>query len=133
MITFDEQSEFFRLIGRELKQKVECYAIGGSAMMFYSAKAETKDVDLVFLNKKEMEMVKEALISMGFKPKKSLVKIFKRYESTSNKPIMMVKGNERFDLFLNEIITFKMTNSIIERVRETHEFNNLIVKKLSAY
>lgn len=131
MITFDQQVKFFKLIGNTLKRRTECYVIGGSAMMFYGAKAETLDVDLVFLNKKDLDEVKEALISMGFEIKSSLIKVFKRYETASNKPIMMVRKDERFDLFVKEIISSSMSESIIQRVKETHEFNNLIVKVVS--
>ena len=35
-------------------------------------------------------------------------------------------------LFFKEIITFKMSDTIIERVKEIHEFGNLIVKIVSA-
>ena len=52
MINITDQNELFNLIGAKLDEKVECLAIGGSAMMFYGAKTETKDVDLVFLDKK---------------------------------------------------------------------------------
>lgn len=131
MITFDQQLKFFKLIGNTLKRRIECYVIGGSAMMFYGAKAETLDVDLVFLNKKDLDEVKEALISMGFEIKGSLVKVFKRYKTTSNTPIMMVRKDERFDLFVKEIISSAMSDTITQRVKETHEFNNLIVKVVS--
>ena len=131
MITFDQQSELFKLIGIEISKKVECFVIGGSAMMFYGAKEETKDVDLVFTNSEDLNKVKDALYNTGFEEKKSVIKIFKRYESANNKPVMLVKGDERFDLFLNEIITIKMSPTIIERIKETHEFGNLIVKIVS--
>lgn len=130
-MNFDEQLEFFKLIGKELKEKVECYTIGGSAMMFYGAKVDTRDVDLVFLNKRELEQVKNVLFRIGFEEKKILVKIFKHYEIAKNEPVMMIRKDTRFDLFLNEIISFKMTDSIIERIKESHEFNNLVVKIVS--
>src|SRR3990167_8446256 len=125
MINFDEQSDLFKLIGSSLGKKTECFVIGGSAMMFYGAKAETNDVDLVFMNKNDMDCVVKALYDIGFEEKKSIIKIFRRYEAAKNKPVMMVKDDVRFDLFLKEIITFKMSKDIIDRVKETHEFNNL--------
>ncbi|HLC57938.1 MAG TPA: nucleotidyltransferase [Candidatus Nanoarchaeia archaeon] len=131
MITFDEQLEFFKLIGGELKEKAECCVIGGSAMMFYNAKAETKDVDLVFMEQGSLDRVKQALHNLGFEDKKESIVIFKRYESAKTKPVMMVKGEERFDLFLKEVITFKMSDAVMERVKEAHEFDNLIVKVAS--
>ena len=131
MISFNEQSDLFKLIGSSLGKKVECFVIGGSAMMFYGAKAETKDVDLVFMNKDDMKDVIKSLYDIGFEEKKTIVKIFKRYESARNKPVMMIRGDGRFDLFLKEIITFKMSENIIDRVKEIHEFNNLIIKVVS--
>lgn len=132
MITFDDQLELLRLIGESLKKRIECFVIGGGAMMFYGAKEETKDVDLVFMDKKDLLKVREALYDLGFEERKRVITIFKRYEEAENKPIMMVGKNEdRFDLFCKEIITFKMSDSIFERVKETHEFGNLIIKIVS--
>src|SRR3989344_1724715 len=127
MINFNDQSSLFKLIGNSLNKKIECFVIGGSAMMFYGAKAETKDVDLVFMNKDDMDDVVKALYDIGFNEKESIIKIFRRYEAAKNKPVMMIKDDIRFDLFLKEIITLKMSKTIIDRVKETHEFNNLII------
>ena len=119
MVKINEQTQLFEIIGAELKEKIECYVIGGSAMMFYGAKEDTKDVDLVFLKNKDLEKVKKILEKINFKDKK-------------NRPIMMVgKEGERIELFFKEIITFEMSNSIVKRVTETHEFNNLLVKVVS--
>ena len=132
MVKINEQTQLFEIIGAELEEKIECYVIGGSAMMFYGAKEDTKDVDLVFLKNKDLEKVKEILKKISFKDKKELVKIFRRYEDKKNRPIMMVgKEGERIELFFKEIITFEMSNSIVKRVTETHEFNNLLVKVVS--
>lgn len=133
MIGFEKQLSLFKLIGNELKEKVECFAIGGNAMMFYNAKTETKDVDLIFLKKEELIKVKRALYSIGFEDKNKLVKIFRHYElqGKKNRPVMMVSKDDRFDLFLEEVITFKISDAIIKRVKEKHEFNNLIIKIIS--
>lgn len=132
MVDIKEQTQLFEIIGTELKERTECYVIGGSAMMFYGAKENTKDVDLVFLEKEDLEKVKKILEKINFRDKKELVKIFRRYEDNKNRPIMMVgKEGERIDLFFKEIITFEMSDAIVERVREAHEFNNLIIKVIS--
>ena len=54
MINFEQQLELFKFIGNNLEEEVECLVIGGSAMMFYGAKTETKDVDLVFMKKSDL-------------------------------------------------------------------------------
>ena len=131
MIDINQQIDFFKIIGKELDRRIECIAIGGSAMLFYGAKKVTKDVDLVFLSRKDMELVKNALEKSGFAEKKHLKTIFRHYEDIKSEPIMMEGHNARFDLFVNEVITMKITESIKGRVKEAHEFDNFIVKTLS--
>lgn len=131
MINITEQNELFNLLGAKLDKKVECLAIGGSAMMFYGAKTETKDIDLVFLDKKSFNLVKKALYEIGFNEKKNIRPIFAHYDLAKDKPIMMEGKDTRFDLFLNEVIGFKISSSIVGRVKEVHEFGNLIVKTIS--
>jgi predicted nucleotidyltransferase len=131
MITFKEQTDLFKLIGRELKRKIECFAIGGSAMMFYGAKETTKDVDLVFMKKEDFDLMKKTLYKIGFNEKKDIVKIFEHYEVAEKKPVMMEGRDTRFDLFLEEVISFKISDSILERAREIHEFGNLIIKTVN--
>lgn len=131
MINFDEQLELFKLIGNSLTTKVVCYVLGGSAMMFYGAKTETKDVDLVFLEEEALEAVKKVLYESGFDEKQKLVQIFRRYEKARNTPVMMEGRDTRFDLFLREVITFKISPTIIERAKECHEFGNFMMYLLS--
>jgi len=131
MINLQEQISLFKnVLGTQLKKKIECIAIDASAMMFYQAKNATKDVDLVFLKKEELEAVKELLYKSGFNERKNVGGIFREDEDTT-KPIMMEGKETRFDLFLNEVIGFKLHKSIIERIMEVHEFGNLIVKTAS--
>ena len=128
MINQEDQIGLFKnIIGIKLNKKVECIAIGGSAMMFYGANNSTKDVDLVFLKKEDLEDVKNILYNSGFNEKKNIKGIFREDEATS-KPVMMEGKDTRFDLFLNEVIGFKIHQTTIERLREVHEFGNFIVK-----
>ncbi|MBI2655230.1 nucleotidyltransferase [Candidatus Woesearchaeota archaeon] len=131
MINLEEQISLFKnVIGTQLKRRVECIAIGGSAMMFYQAKNTTKDVDLVFLKKEDLEEVKEILFNSGFNERKNIQGIF-REDEDSSKPVMMESPETRFDLFLDEVIGFKIHQSTIERLREVHEFGKFIVKAAS--
>ena len=131
MINLQDQISLFKnIIGIKLNKKVECIAIGGSAMMFYQAKNSTKDVDLVFLKKEGLEDVKKILYNSGFNERKNIKDIF-REDGESNKPVMMEGKDTRFDLFLNEVIGFKIHQAIIERLREVHEFGNFTVKTAS--
>ncbi|MBI2649957.1 nucleotidyltransferase [Candidatus Woesearchaeota archaeon] len=131
MINLQEQISLFKnVIGSQLKNKVECIAIGGSAMMLYGAKNATKDVDLVFLKEKELTAVKEILYNSGFNERKNIKGIFRKDED-AGKPVMMDGKDTRFDLFLNEVIGYKIHEKVIERIREVHEFGNFIVKTAS--
>ena len=125
MINLQEQISFFKIIGSQLKHKVECIAIGGSALMFYGIKVTTKDVDLVFFRKEDLESVKKVLFNSGFDERKNIKKIFREDAAM---PILMYGKDTRFDLFLNEVIGFKVHEETIERIKEVHEFGNLIVK-----
>src|SRR3989338_10763191 len=118
MINLEEQISLFKIIGAQLKGKMECIAIGGSAMMFYQAKNTTKDVDLVFLKKEDLEEVKEILFNSGFNERNNIKGIFREDEETS-KPVMMESPETRFDLFLNEVIGFKIHQATIERDRKS--------------
>src|SRR3989344_3404630 len=131
MINLQEQIDLFKnVIGSQLKNKVECIAIGGSAMMFYRAKNSTKDVDLVFLKKEDLEDVKNILYNSGFYERKNIKGIF-REDEAAGKPVMMDGKETRFDLFLNEVIGFRIHEKTIERLKESHEFGNFIVKTAS--
>ena len=130
MINLEEQISLFKIIGSQLKNKVECIAIGGSAMMFYGAKATTKDVDLVFFKKEDLQAVKNILFNSGFDERKNIKGIF-REDEAAGKPVMMDGKDTRFDLFLNEVIGFKIHEKTIERLKESHEFGNFLVKTAS--
>src|SRR3989338_8822839 len=130
MISQQEQISFFKIIGTQLKKRAECIAIGGSAMMFYGAKNATKDIDLVFLKKEDLEAVKKVLYISGFNERKNIKGIF-REDEEAVKPVMMEGKDTRFDLFLNEVIGFKIHKELIGRTKELHEFGNFSVRMAS--
>ena len=125
MIIIQEQEKLFIEIGKTLNKKIECFAIGGTAMMFLGLKDSTKDIDLVFLNKEDRKMWKKAAISLGYKEIEARLIYGKR----DNLPDVVFIGDWRIDLFINEIISFSFLKSAQERIIETHEFSdNLIIK-----
>lgn len=124
-VSVKEQENIFKLIGNSLKEKTECYAVGGTAMMFLGLKEVTKDIDLLFKKKEDYEKIKKVLLKLGAKETETLI-INKEKVSA-----ILSLGNVRFDLFLEHLIHFELTDSIIARVKEVHEFNNLIIKIIS--
>lgn len=121
----DEQLDFFSLIGRQIKKKIECYVIGGSAMLFYGFKTVTKDMDIVFTRENERKQFISVLKEMGFT--QSSHKISNHAEV----PILMERKEIRFDLFLMKIITTLFSPGMISRIKEKHEFSNLVVNVVS--
>jgi len=119
MIGLEEQIELFKLIGKELRDNIECIAIGGSAMLFLGLKNSTKDIDLVFLSENDMKKFIIILEKIGFE------------KEGGKNPVLMKRKDVRFDLFLKEIICFKISSGILKRIREKHEFDNLIVDVIS--
>jgi len=130
MIGLDEQIELFKLVGAELSRKIECFIIGGSAMMFYGFKSATKDVDFVFLEEDEINRLKKTLEKIGFHEKKMGIEDRKK-DSSRKGPVVMERKEARFDLFLEDIFAFRLSPGIASRVKEVHEFGNLIVKVVS--
>jgi len=127
MIGVDEQLNLFKLFGSLLKKRIECIVIGGSAMLFYGAKIATKDIDIVFLDENDRKAFQKVAEGIGFKKKEfALIEKYKQF--VKNKPILMERKDTKFDMFLNEVIIFKISDSIKNRIKEVHEFGNLIIK-----
>ncbi len=130
MTNIDEQMNLFKLLGSLLKKRIECIIIGGSAMLFYGAKTATKDIDIVFLNENDRKLFRKVVKSVGFKKKAFL--LTEKYKNVVKKiPILMEHGDTKLDMFLDEVISFKISDDIKKRVKEVHEFENLIIKVIS--
>lgn len=125
MITIDQQQKLLLNVARRLTKKITVYAIGGTAMMFLGFKDSTLDIDLVFETEKDRAVFKEAIKSLGYL-EMDAVKI---YGAKRNVPEMFKLNDERFDLFVVEVIDFIFSENMRLRGEQTHQFgNNLILK-----
>ncbi|MBS3141251.1 hypothetical protein J4405_03845 [Candidatus Woesearchaeota archaeon] len=125
MITIEQQQGLLLNISRRLDKKVTVYAIGGTAMMFLGFKDATLDIDLVFENEKDKEIFKKALKSLGYLEMDAM----KVYGKKKNQPEMLKLDDERFDLFMVEVISFIFSETMQKRAEQIHQFeNNLILK-----
>ena len=116
MTGLDEQIKLLKLIGTALKNRIEGFIIGGSAMMFYGIKNSTKDIDMVFFSETARKKAIDALEEMGF---------YKKY--FRDKDIFLLERNDlRLDMFLKNVIKFRISPAMMERKKEVHEFGNLI-------
>ena len=125
MITIDEQQKLFLNIARMLNKRVTAYAIGGTAMMFLGIKDSTLDIDLVCENEKDKNTFKEAIKSLGYRE----IDVIKVYGAKINHPEMLKLNDERFDLFVVNIIDFVFSENMQKRAESMHQFGeNLILK-----
>ncbi|MBU3896798.1 MAG: hypothetical protein KJ697_02600 [Nanoarchaeota archaeon] len=125
MISIERQQGLLLAISERLEKKITVYAVGGTAMMFLGLKDSTLDIDLVFENKNEKNSFKEAIISLGYKEFDAKIV----YGGRANRPEMLTLGDERFDLFVKEVIDFIFSENMQKRAGQTHQFgNNLILK-----
>lgn len=120
MIGIKEQLDLFKLIGENLKKKIECMVVGGSAMLFYGMKSATKDIDIIFHSEGDRRTFSEALGKIGFSEK------LPRTESKKSLPTVFERRDYRLDLFAKGMFNFRLSPGIKDRLREKHEFRNLI-------
>ena len=127
MTDLKEQEDIFKLIGASLKKKTECFVIGGSAMMYYKIKNITKDIDIVLLNEKDRQYVLETMKNLGYAERNSGM----LYVNKKNVPILLQRGQDRFDLFSRKIINLKFTDEMAGRANLAYDYSNLTTKIVS--
>src|SRR3989339_578064 len=125
MITIDQQQKLLLNVARRITKKITVYAIGGTAMMFLGFKDATLDIDLVFENEKDCAVFKDAVKSLGYLEMDAI----KVYGAKRNTPEMFKLDDERFDLFVVEVIDFIFSENMRKRAEQIHQFeDNLILK-----
>lgn len=125
MISIEKQQGLLLAISNRLKKPIRVYAIGGTAMMFLGFKDATLDIDLVFENKEDRGVFEEAIKSLGYKGMDTIIV----YGGKANSPEMFSLGDERFDLFVKDVIDFTFSEEMQKRAAQTHQFGgNLILK-----
>lgn len=129
MIGLEEQNQLFLLMGQKLKRKIECYVIGGSAMLYYNMKSATKDVDIVFDKEEDRNEVIKLLREIGYSERGIKVEVI--YVKKKNVPVLLQKDDTRIDLFFEKIITTRLTDSMKDRIRQVYDFVNLTIKVLA--
>ena len=125
MISIEQQQQLLLAVSRRLKQKITIYAIGGTAMMFLGFKEATLDIDLVFENEKDRKLFSEAVLSLGYEKMDSVL----IYGAKNNHPQMFSLGEVRFDLFLEEVVSFIFSSGMMLRAEQIRQYgDNLIVR-----
>lgn len=127
MITIDQQQKLLLNVARRLTKKITVYAIGGTAMMFLGFKDATLDIDIVFENEKDRVVFKEAVKSLGYLEMDAI----KVYGVKRNAPEMFKLGDERFDLFVIEVIDFIFSENMRKRAEQIHQFEDTLILRIA--
>jgi len=127
MISIGDQNQLLIQIGNKLPEEIIAYAIGGTAMMFLGLKDATKDIDLVFTDKKERAEFKKAALSLGYKETDAA----QVYGVKNNTPQIINLGDSRFDLFYLEVIDFTFSKNMQERAAQIHQFGKNLKLKIA--
>lgn len=127
MTDLEEQEDIFNLIGSNLKRKIKCFVIGGSAMLYYKLKDATKDIDIVLLDEGDRDYILKIMKNLGYAERNTKI----IYVNKKNVPILLQRNQDRFDLFNRTIINLKFSDGMIDRARLVYEYANLIVNVIS--
>ena len=133
MITHEDQIDLFRLVSKHIKRDLECYAFGGTAMMFYGYKDETKDIDLLFEKDTDREEFVKALKALGFSETTPQNIYIPKKLREKDIPKMFKRDDNRFDIFSKRIFKTMISPGMKEDIFAMHEFKqnrNLKVKVL---
>ena len=122
MITQEDQLSLFKLISSRIKKNIDCYAFGGTAMLFYGYKDDTKDIDLLFEDEKERKEFIEAVKDLGFEETSPMKIYIPEKLREKNRPLMFKREDNRFDLFVKRIFKTEISPKMREDLYAVHEF-----------
>lgn len=92
--------EILDKISKELKSEIDCYIIGGLAMMFHGTKLATKDIDIVFDYPKEACEFMETLKIIGFH---EVQHVTKDHLKIGAHAVLEGPDECRFDIFIGNV------------------------------
>lgn len=122
MTMYEEQTDLFELISKDIEMNIECYAFGGNAMMFYGYKDETKDIDLLFEDEVSRDEFIRVIKALGFK-ETTLVNIYVPEKlRDKNVPRMFKREDSRFDIFLKKIFKTVISPKMRGDLYAVHDF-----------
>ena len=116
--------DFFKIVSNNLKRKVECFAFGGTAMMFYGYKDETKDIDLLFESEALRKIFIDAIVRLGFEETSPIKIYIPEKLRNKGKPLMFKRDEFRLDLFAKEIFRTKLSERMKSDKFAVHEFRD---------
>jgi len=133
MITHDDQVKLFEIISKNLSQDIECYAFGGTAMMFYGYKDETKDVDLFFNEISERKEFIKGIEKLSFQETSPITVYIPEKLRDPHRPLMFKNEDTRFDLFSKKIFKTVISPTMKEDLFAIHEFRGSHTLKVKVF
>lgn len=130
MITQEDQMSLLRLISKSIKKDIDCYAFGGTAMMFYGYKDETKDIDLLFEDEGSRQEFIRAIKMLGFEESSPMKVYIPEKLREKHRPLMFKREDIRFDLFVKKIFKTEISPKMKEDLYAVHEFKGKNILKI---
>ncbi len=124
MINHNDQMDLFKLIGKQIKRDIECYVFGGTAMMFYGYKEETKDIDILFKTEEERDEFLNVIKNLGFVENNPIKIYVPEKLKDKHKPLMFVREDYRIDIFVKKIFKTIISPKMEEDIFAVHEFKD---------
>ena len=122
MLTHNDQQDLFRIVSNTIKMNVTCYAFGGTAMMFYGFKDETKDVDLLCETKEERDELIRVLKLNSFTESSPFKIYIDEKLRDPHRPLMLKRYEYSFDIFVTKIFQTLLSPRMKEDVFAVHEY-----------
>lgn len=125
--------DIFTLASKKITKNLECYAFGGTAMMFYGYKDETKDIGILFEQDNDRNEFIAALKALGFSDTTPHNIFIPEKLRDKNIPLIFKRDESRFDIFTKKIFKTVISTKMKEDLYAVHDFkgkNNLKVKVL---
>ncbi|HIH74111.1 MAG TPA: hypothetical protein HA306_02180 [Methanosarcina sp.] len=121
------ETEFKKLNDR-LPEHVDLYLIGGGAMSFQNLKVATIDIDVVLKSKRELELIKNALLSLGY----FVPCIRGAYAKMNTSAILQNSDGFRWDLFVKVVCnSLQLSEFMAKRSIELFTLKNVSVYMLA--
>src|SRR3989344_142468 len=122
MITYNDQQVLFNAISKQIRKNIRCIAFGGTAMMFYGYKDDTKDIDLLFEQTEDRIEFIRVIELIGFH-EGGLQNIYIPEKMRDpHRPVLYMREDARFDLFLKQIFHTVTSPKMKEDRFARHEF-----------
>ncbi len=131
MLKHTDQENLFRLVSNVISRDLECYAFGGTAMMFYGFKDETKDVDILFEKEEDRKEFLYALHQLGFSETNPIIAYIPQKLKDKHKPVMYKRDDYRFDAFVHKIFKTLISPKMKDNLYAVHDYkgkHNLRIK-----